>query len=135
MRKSSTLALTGCLLMGVVASTGTAFAGSNSILLYPAAASGSNCAYGGYGRFVANGDSFETTDLCADGHSVTIYADVAPFRSDQNSYDFKYVNTKGSGNTYSVPHDITEGTDVSVKVCVTEGTVNLTCDGWATGTA
>ncbi len=85
-----------------------------------------------FGYFVADGDRFWLYDDCADGHSAQLMVDVEPFGSSSH-YDWKVTVSSGKGGYRKVEVDLHEGTALSVRACVSEGTTTLECGRWETG--
>jgi hypothetical protein len=130
------MALLGTALTAITASTvfaaAPAFAGTDSGESVAYGCGGSVSSPTALGMFYSYGDLFDIWDECADGHSATIYVDVAPYNS---TWDFTFQNREGKGILVSRGHDIPEGTDVMIQACSTEGSIRLQCGDWVTGTA
>jgi hypothetical protein len=130
------LALLGTALTAMTAtavfSAAPAFAGTDALSEVDGHCSTSSGAADGY--FESTGDVFTIHDWCPDGHSVTLYVDVAPI-SIGNTWDFSYQNKGGYGSELYKSHNIPEGTKVEIQACVTEGSTRLVCGYWAHGVA
>ncbi|MEV0288774.1 MULTISPECIES: hypothetical protein [unclassified Kribbella] len=87
-----------------------------------------------HGRFVAYGDSFWVYDDCADGHSAQLQVDIEPFGA-SGHFDWKFTTSNGDGSYKKVQFDLHEGTAVTVRVCISEGSVAVACGRWETGMA
>jgi hypothetical protein len=129
------MALLGTALTAITASTvfaaAPAFAGTSSgQSIAGGCSAGSGTA--ALGVFFDDGDLFKILDDCADGHSATIYVDVAPYSS---TWDFTYQNRGGEGTIVTRGHNIPEGTGVMIQACVTEGSIRLRCGDWMPGVA
>jgi hypothetical protein len=130
-------ATTVALLAGAVLGAAPAFASNDSSMARSYGCPddfGNPARVSASGYFSWNGDLFELYDDCADGHSVTLFADVAPFVPN-NGYDFLFRLGDGRGSHLSRSHNITEGTSVTLRVCSTEGTTPVACSTWVSGVA
>ncbi|MFE3905270.1 hypothetical protein ACFXPY_34520 [Streptomyces sp. NPDC059153] len=94
-------------------SAGTAMAGTDAI------AYTNDAGWGGWAKFVSNGDRLDVCDTKADGkrvHGELIYT------TSTGSYRRVVEDTNGANNTCaSKGGDIPEGTSVTVRVCLKDG--------------
>jgi hypothetical protein len=72
------------------------------------------------------------TDECADGHSAQLQVGVEPFGTSSHD-DFKFTNSGGFGANKTLQFNVREGTALSIRACVREGSTTLNCGTWHTG--
>ena len=132
-RRAAVLTVSG---VGVVVAVPTVAAAGTDIT--GAEAYSSDCdqsdrlaAKGGFRHY---GDTFWVYDDCADGHSVQLQVDIEPFGTSSH-YDFKFTNSGGYGVNKTLQFNVHEGTALSVRACVSEGSTTINCGTWHTGMA